>query len=58
MSLLVGVWQPTLLAFKLVRVERVKNEAVDLFRRLEVALADGAVAVIFKPPFDAFATKQ
>ena len=58
MRLLVGVWHPTLLAFKLVLIERVEREPVADFRRLEVALAVGAVAVIFQPPFDAIATKQ
>jgi len=57
-GLLIGVWQPTLLAFKLVRVESVEYIPVDASRRLERALAVGAVVVIFQPSLDAFAAKK
>ena len=58
MSILIGVWQPTLLAFELVGVERVECEAVYHIRRLEVFLAVGAFFVCFQPPLDAFAAIQ
>jgi len=57
-SFLIGVRQPALLALELVSVKSVEHEPVEAFRGLEVAFAVGAVAVVFKPPLNAFSAEQ
>jgi len=57
-SFLKGERQLALLALKLVRVESLEYVPVDGFSGLEGALAVGAVAVLFQPLLNTFATEK